>query len=41
MSSDNQIRLKMSQNEKEVLGHLESLNSCSKMQNFKTWREVS
>ena len=35
MSSDNQIRLKMSQNEKEVLGHLECLNSSSKMQNSK------
>ena len=41
MSSDNQIRLKMSQNEKEVLDHLECLNSSSKMQNSKTWRVIS
>ena len=41
MSCDNQIRLKMSQNEKEVLNHLECLNSSSKMQNSKSWRVIS
>ena len=41
MSGDNQIRLKMSQNEKEVLDHLECLNSSSKMQNSKSWRVIS